>query len=186
MREFDYTLDYENLNLRRRPDLYRIGRGEQGVLLVQPYKGEILPHWRFRTVAEARRSAAAIYELFQEYKAKDDFVGMDMARKFLQMGFTRARRYANHASGRKYAQGTRHLLPFKTDSVKAAAAVVFRRYWERARNDPAYRAARAIHRRRFEEADRAAIKVGSAARQSVSDATRGRTARKPRAPRPRR
>jgi hypothetical protein len=28
---------------------------------------------------------------------------MDMARKFLQMGFTRARRYANHASGKKYA-----------------------------------------------------------------------------------
>ena len=27
---------------------------------------------------------------------------MDMARKFLEMGFTRARRYANHSSGRKY------------------------------------------------------------------------------------
>lgn len=27
-----------------------------------------------------------------------------MARKYLQMGFTRARRYANHASGQKYAQ----------------------------------------------------------------------------------
>ena len=28
-----------------------------------------------------------------------------MARKFLQMGFTRARRYANHSSGRKYVKG---------------------------------------------------------------------------------
>ena len=27
---------------------------------------------------------------------------MDMCRKFLEMGFTRARRYANHRSGRKY------------------------------------------------------------------------------------
>ena len=27
---------------------------------------------------------------------------MDMARKFLEMGFTRSRRYANHPSGKKY------------------------------------------------------------------------------------
>ena len=32
----------------------------------------------------------------------EDFVGADMARKFLQMGFTRARRYANHRGGKKY------------------------------------------------------------------------------------
>jgi hypothetical protein len=58
MREFDYDLDYSRLDLRRRPDLDRIGRGEQGVLLVEPYKSEILPHWRFRTATEARKSAA--------------------------------------------------------------------------------------------------------------------------------
>jgi hypothetical protein len=153
MREFDYTLDYEKLNLRRRPDLYRIGRGEQGVLLVQPYKREILPHWRFRTVKEARRSATAISALFRQYKAQGDFVGMDMARKFLQMGFTRARRYANHAGGRKYAQRSRRLLPLKNDPVKAAAAEVFRRHWERVRCDPDYLAARAMHRSRFEAAE---------------------------------
>jgi hypothetical protein len=182
MREFDYTLDYENLDLRRRPDLYRIGRGEQGVLLVQPYKREILPHWRFRTVQEARKSAAAIAVLFRRYRAEGDFVGMDMARKFLQMGFTRARRYANHASGRKYAKGSRRLLPVKKDSVKAAAAEVFRRHWERVRRDPAYLAARAAHRSRFE----VALRAGSAARQSVSGAARARIARRSRVPRSRR
>ena len=29
-------------------------------------------------------------------------MGMDMCRKFLEMGFTRASRYANHKNGRKY------------------------------------------------------------------------------------
>ena len=29
-------------------------------------------------------------------------MGMDMARKFLQMGYPRSRRYTNHKSGRKY------------------------------------------------------------------------------------
>ena len=31
-----------------------------------------------------------------------DFIGMDMCRKFLEMGFTRSRRYANHRDGKKY------------------------------------------------------------------------------------
>ena len=43
-----------------------------------------------------------IYSMFCDYKDKQDFIGMDM-RKFLEMGFTRARRYANHPSGKKYA-----------------------------------------------------------------------------------
>jgi hypothetical protein len=155
MKEFDYSLDYSSLDLRRRPDLYRVGRGEQGVLLVEPYKSEILPHWRFRTMTEARASAAAIYRLYQQYSRSQDFVGMDMARKFLQMGFTRARRYANHRGGRKYARGTKRLLPRAApDGEKAAVAEVFRRHWERVRTDPCYVAARAAHRRRFEDAEK--------------------------------
>ena len=61
-------------------------------MLVEPYKSEILPLWRFKTPGEATASAKAIYALYRSYKANDDFVGMDMARKFLQMGFTRSRR----------------------------------------------------------------------------------------------
>src|SRR5947208_14443490 len=99
---FDYSLDFPNIDFRKRPDLYRVGVGEQGVLLVEPYKSEILPSWRFRTPAEALPSSRAILKLFRGYRAARDLVGMDMARKFLQMGYTRARRYANHARGRKY------------------------------------------------------------------------------------
>jgi hypothetical protein len=44
---FDYSLDYQRLDRR---ELYRVSKGEQGVLLVEPYKSEILPHWRFKTV----------------------------------------------------------------------------------------------------------------------------------------
>ena len=101
--KFDYSLDFARIDFRKTPEFYRIGRGEQEVLLVQPYKSEILPHWRFKTPPIARKSAGKIYQLFLGYKAQEDFVGMDMARKFLQMGYTRSRRYANHKSGRKYA-----------------------------------------------------------------------------------
>ena len=147
---FDYELDFSNIDFREQPWLYRIGKGEQGVLLVQPYKAEILPHWTFRTPALARRSAAAIYRLFTTYKKAGDFPGMDMARKFLQMGYTRARRYANHRSGKKYegpvpadkkgqsgAHG-RSRLPPDPDSEKAEAARIFYVKWQKARADRTY------------------------------------------------
>ena len=104
---FNYDQDFANLDFRAHPELYQIGRGEQGVLSVEPYKSEILPHWRFKTPAIARESAAAIHALFEQYRDAGDFVGMDMARKFLQMGYTRSRRYANHKGGRKYDPATR-------------------------------------------------------------------------------
>ena len=50
----------------------------------------------------AEESAKTIYSMYNDYKDKSDFVGMDMCRKFLEMGFTRARRYANHKDGNKY------------------------------------------------------------------------------------
>jgi hypothetical protein len=71
---FDYSLDFSTIDFRKQPQLYRIGRGEQGVLLVEPYKSEILPHWKFKTPQVARNSASKIYKIFLEYRAKDDFV----------------------------------------------------------------------------------------------------------------
>ena len=90
------------MDARAHPESYRVARGEQGVLTVQPYKDELLPLWRFATPEAATESAAAITERFHAYLDAGDFVGADMARKFLQMGFTRARRYANHPGGKKY------------------------------------------------------------------------------------
>lgn len=61
---FDYNLDFDNINFRAQPELYRVGKGEQGVLLVEPYKSEILPHWRFKTPEVAIESSEKIYQLF--------------------------------------------------------------------------------------------------------------------------
>lgn len=161
--KFDYSLDYKNLNLREHPELYRTGVGEQGVLLAEPYKSEILPHWKFKTPDIAKDAAAKIYTLFLHYKKQNDFVGMDMARKFLQMGYTRSRRYANHKSGKKYegpvpadkkgrsgAHG-REQLPLETDPVKAQSAVVFYEAWQKAKADKTYQKMLAEHKEKYKE-----------------------------------
>ena len=149
--KFDYSLDYKNLDLRKQPELYRVGKGEQGVLLVEPYKSEILPHWAFKTPEIASESSQKIYELFLEYKKQKDFVGMDMARKFLQMGITRARRYANHKSGRKYKKGTKEILPIEEDQEKAESAKIFSEKYYLAKNDEVYQKMMKEHKEKYEE-----------------------------------
>ena len=62
MKEFDYELDYKNIDFKdeRNRKLYRIGRGEQGVLLVRPYTNDICNYWRFKTPDEAVKSSNKI------------------------------------------------------------------------------------------------------------------------------
>ena len=132
MKEFDYDLDYKSLDFTDEEvrKLYRIGRGEQGVLLVRPYTNAICSHWRFKTPQEAVVSSNKIYAMYLDYKDEKDFIGMDMCRKFLEMGFTRARRYANHNSGRKYRKGTKEVLPQEEDhatSKYAQSAGIFKK-----------------------------------------------------------
>jgi hypothetical protein len=129
-----------NVDYRTNPHLYNIGRGQQGVLLCEPYKSEICAHWRFKTVPEAIESSKKILCMFYEFLAAGDFVGADMSKKFLHMGFTRSRRYANHRDGKKYAKDG-SVLPQEPDAMtceKAQSAVIFREAWKEARENELY------------------------------------------------
>ncbi|ELY46865.1 DUF4385 family protein [Natronorubrum tibetense] len=156
----EYDVDF-----RANPDQYEIGRGEEGVFKVEPYKSELLPLWSYKDAEAARESAEAIYERYERYLEDDDFPGMDMARKYLQMGYTRAMRYAKYPGGTKYEDGSEALRASDdertasasgderepqrwADREKRAAALVFERYWERVREDQAYLEAKDAHRER--------------------------------------
>ena len=127
MIEFDYKLDYKNTLFRPNDKRYRIGRGEQGVLLVRPYTDVICRHWRFKTLKEAKVSSQKIFDMYLDYRIQKDFVGMDMCRKFLEMGFTRARRYANHRDGKKYDKDGK-VLPQEKDWATSEKAKSARRF----------------------------------------------------------
>ena len=161
---FDYSIHFKTIDFRSSPELYRVGKGEQGVLLVEPYKSEILPYWRFKTPEIARESSEKIYKMFLEYLQQDDWVGADMARKFLQMGYTRSRRYANHKSGRKYKQnpqkesskeaqikGREDILPNEVDPVKAESAAIFKEKWMQAKTNEKYLQLLEKHKKMYEQ-----------------------------------
>jgi len=138
----EYDVDF-----RTHPEAYRYQSGEQGVFKVQPYKDELLPHWGFKDEDTAEDAVAALREQYDAYREREDFVGMDMARKYLQMGFTRAMRYAKYPGGQKYDEdGTERSPQQWADSEKRAAAVVFRNAWQEVTDDPTYQRLKEQHR----------------------------------------
>ena len=138
-----------SIDYRAQPEHYKVGKGEQGVLLCNPYKNEILPYWRFKSPLEAKQSSEKIEQLFYDYLVLDDFVGADMARKFLQMGFTRARRYANYKGGRKYTSSGQTFLKGTGDIQKAKSAAIFHKKWKSVENNPNYTALKAEWKKRI-------------------------------------
>jgi hypothetical protein len=67
--------------------------------------------------------------MYLDYRDEKDFIGMDMCRKFLEMGFTRSRRYANHRNGKKYNKEGK-VIPQEKDHATchfATSATIFKK-----------------------------------------------------------
>jgi hypothetical protein len=92
-----YAEAYRGVDFRKQPARYRVGRGEQAVPIAEPYKSGLLPLWRFKTPAIARKSAAALLAAFAAYRVERDPV-------------YRAWRGARRASERAHAPGPRARL----------------------------------------------------------------------------
>ena len=137
-----------DVDYRKNPHLYKIGRGQQGVLICEPYKSELYPLWRFKTPDKAQLSCNQIYLKFLGYIDEGDFVGADMAKKYLHMGFTRSRRYWNHSSGKKWTNdGEWKVLPYdRTEQRFYDSSLIFQRYWKRARENKDYLQMKKQHR----------------------------------------
>jgi hypothetical protein len=74
---------------------------------------------------------------------------MDMARKYLQMGWTRAMRYAKYPGGKKYDDGEEREPERWYDTEKRRMARIYRFHLDRVRGDPAYQRAVDAHRERY-------------------------------------
>jgi len=55
-----------DVGYRKHPERYKIGKGEQGVLIGEPYKSEITPHWR----SKIRRSRARARQTSTNYSKR--------------------------------------------------------------------------------------------------------------------
>ncbi len=99
--------------------------------------------WKFKDEGAARESSEAIYKMFLEYRSEGDFAGMDVAGKYLQMGWTRSLRYAKY-------KGDKSRPREDLDPEKSRAAEVYRKKWRAAAEDEEYLRLKEEHKRRNE------------------------------------
>ncbi len=136
--QFKQELQYYNL------------KGEIGVLSYS-FSKILSQLWRFKTPELAEISAKDIYGMFltlinlsNQTQSKDYqfhlFMKADLCRKFLQMGYTRSMRYYHHKSGRKWEKINNQwsILPFDYDHEKKQSALIFKKYWDFAKNNEIY------------------------------------------------
>jgi hypothetical protein len=139
--EVDDGPEYD-LDFRAHPERYHHTPDERGAFKIEPYKSELLPEWGISDLAAAESGAEAIYDRYCEYREADEFVGMDMARKYLQMGWTRAMRYAKYPGGQKYEERDGERVEREPqqwyDEEKREIALVYREALDAVRNDEAY------------------------------------------------
>ncbi|WWD01306.1 hypothetical protein V866_008249 [Kwoniella sp. B9012] len=126
------------------PTNYAATKNEVGVFTTPGYSEDIKPLWKFKNAEEARKSAEGIWKLFEGYRDKNDFVGMDICRKFIQMGRTRSLRYALRPGGRKYDPSTgeeRQRTGKVYDQSKLEGAEVYEKWLGKCWDDECYKKA---------------------------------------------
>ncbi len=140
---------------------YRIrGRGT-GHMSIEPYRSHLNCMWRFQTVAQARQSANDLWNRFLDYKEHEDFIGMDMALKFIQMGMMCAQQIEDlrHGSTRDAEEALGEISPeHKRAELTSEAALIFKAAFDKIRHHPGYLESKAgfmaEQEKRFWEAQR--------------------------------
>ena len=65
LKEYHWKPD---IDYRENPHLYKVGRGQQGVLICQLYKSELHIHWRFKTIEELRYHHERYIKCFRVFR----------------------------------------------------------------------------------------------------------------------
>src|SRR5690606_36125056 len=120
---------------------YPLEMDDEQVLEAMPYAQRLLPYWQYASADEAASSAAALYEWYTRFKERGDFVGMDVARRLLRLGMTRARAL-------NPGVGTAADAP-----LRPTAAAIFSKTYHMVNNDPDFAVYQAAHRERMRPPD---------------------------------
>jgi adenylosuccinate lyase len=133
-------------------------KSEVGVLSYK-YSKILAKYWRFKTPDTALLSAKILYKIFKSHiaslelfkdKINNDihskkiskyFIKADLCRKFIQMGYTRAKRYYYHKSGIKWKKtktGKWNILPNEYDDIKLESANIFKIYLKKIMDNKLY------------------------------------------------
>jgi len=75
-----------DINYKLKPLLYEVTNDLGGMYVCEPYKTDLLQVWKFKDAQTSKSSASKIKDMFFDYIKKKDFVGADLAKKYLKAG----------------------------------------------------------------------------------------------------
>tara|TARA_B100001094_G_scaffold141565_1_gene137207 strand:+ start:1076 stop:1501 length:426 start_codon:yes stop_codon:yes gene_type:complete len=78
-----------DINYKVKPLFYEVTEDFGGMYVCEPYKTDLLKAWKFSNKNASDSSADKIKGMFLSYLKEDDFVGADLAKKFLRAGSER-------------------------------------------------------------------------------------------------
>tara|TARA_R110001583_G_scaffold27302_11_gene97807 strand:- start:12703 stop:13179 length:477 start_codon:yes stop_codon:yes gene_type:complete len=139
----NFKSDYsEEINYKKHPDEYDISTGVSGVFSVSPYKNQLIKYFTFKSLEQSRKSAKSLYKKFKLYRGKMDFVGMDMTRKFLELGYLQSLRFSKFPGGKKYTKsGSVRRVNYKQDE-KLEISKIYKRYLNLVNSDRIYKSSK--------------------------------------------
>ena len=115
-----------NVDYRANPEPTASARANRASWICEPYKGELVP-LAVQDAGGRHGEQQGDQQGVPGVPAAEGSFGRRLARKFLQIGLTRARRYTNYKGGRKYDPKDKHQLETGTgDPQKAASAHLLR------------------------------------------------------------
>jgi hemerythrin superfamily protein len=115
-------------HFRNHPELYLREKGKRDVTLFEPYASEILPFFKTGSIDDARESSSQILYLFRWYMEQGDFIGADVAKSFLELGYGHAKKnFEDHL----------HIVLCDIES-DLTIAQIFKDAWDKARLDPQF------------------------------------------------
>ena len=129
----------EKIDYKKNPEEYSVSKGVSGVFSVSPYKDQIIKHFTFKNIEQSKASAEKIYNMFEEYRDKKDFVGMDMARKFLELGYLQSLRFSKFSGGKKYTKSGNLKRSSYKEKEKLEISNVYKSYLDKANSDKVYK-----------------------------------------------
>ena len=121
---------------------YQIGDPGDGVMNPEPYWSHLNAMWHFGTDSLAQKSCAKLWKWFLYYHYYGDFIGMDMVRKFIELGtmcatYMEDLRHGRTRYGVEAGQGEMGAVR-KCGELTSDAALIFREALDQLQSHPGY------------------------------------------------
>lgn len=113
-------LKFPNLkiNYKKNPEFYVYTFNITDMLNIEPYKNKLSPLLKYKTLIDLNENIELLYNHFFKYIQKNDFIGADIVRKYIQFKLTKLIQDSKNKDRSKYIIKLSEKLEIINDNLK--------------------------------------------------------------------